>query len=202
MCGRHGSGHKVVRFWSTSESFIATPDDGRPMTDQLTVRAFDPDDSSRIETIRREALQSAGASYGDALASVDPDEIRAEYLDSDGAFLVGTLEGTVVATAAYRPAGEFQDAIFDRVDAATAELKWMHVDPAYHRRGFASAMLAELESLAVDRGFDSFVLHTSEDQTAAQEFYERHGFELVTTTDEEIGDAAFEALHYRRELSV
>jgi len=171
------------------------------MTGQLDVRPFVPDDSTRIEAIRRDALRSAGATYGDALDPVDPDDLLGDYIDSDGAFLVGTLDGSVVATAAFRPAGEFERAVFDEVDAATAELKWMHVDPAHHRRGFASAMLEKLESLAVDRGFDSFVLHTSEDQTAAQGFYERHGFELVTRTDETIGDASFEALHYQRELS-
>ncbi|WP_440991120.1 GNAT family N-acetyltransferase [Haloarchaeobius baliensis] len=171
------------------------------MTDQFDVRTFDPDDTGRIEAIRRDALRSAGVAYGDALDTVDPDALRADYLDSRGAFLVGTLDGTVVATGAFRPAGEFQEAVFDGVDAATAELKWMHVDPAHHRRGFASEMLGELESLALDRGFDSVVLHTSADQTAARRFYERHGYELVTRTQEKIGDAAFEALHYRRALS-
>ena len=123
------------------------------MTGQLDVRPFVPDDSTRIEAIRRDALRSAGATYGDALDPVDPDDLLGDYIDSDGAFLVGTLDGSVVATAAFRPAGEFERAVFD------------------------------------------------EDQTAAQGFYERHGFELVTRTDETIGDASFEALHYRRALS-
>jgi ribosomal protein S18 acetylase RimI-like enzyme len=171
------------------------------MTDQLVVRPFDPGDCTRIASLRRDALQSAGASYGDALDPVDADGIRSDYRDAGGAFLVGTLAGTVVATAAFRPTGEFQETIFGGVDETTAEVKWMYVDPAHYRRGFASRMLAELESLAVDRGFDTFVLHTSEAQTAAQRFYERHGFELVRRTDETIGDAAFEAVHYRRSLS-
>lgn len=171
------------------------------MTDQFDVRAFDPADRDRVATIRREALHSAGVAFGDELDPVTVDRLRTEYLDADGAFLVGTLDGTVVATAAVRPAGEFEEAVFDGVDDATAEVKWMHVDPDYHRRGFASAMLAELESLAIDRGFDTFVLHTSAEQTAAQRFYERHGFELVARTEERIGEATFEGLHYRRALS-
>lgn len=171
------------------------------MTATLSVRSFAPEDRTRIEAIRRAALESADAAFGDELDPVDLDELRADYLDSDGAFLVGTLDGTIVATAAVRPAGEFQADIFDGVDDATAEVKWMYVDPAHYRRGFASAMLAELETVALDRGFDTLVLHTSEDQTAAQRFYERHGFELVTRTDETIGDATFEAVHYRRKLS-
>ena len=40
------------------------------MTGQLDVRPFVPDDSTRIEAIRRDALRSAGATYGDALDPV------------------------------------------------------------------------------------------------------------------------------------
>ncbi|WP_435360584.1 GNAT family N-acetyltransferase [Haloarchaeobius sp. DFWS5] len=170
------------------------------MSGDLHVRGFDHRDIDRIDAVRRAALRSAGVSFGDAEEDSTVEAIRANFLDGDGAFLVGTVDEEVVATAAFRPASPDLTDVFGSIDDTTAEVKWVHVAPDHHRRGFASTMLAELMSLARGRGYETFVLHTSEYQTAAHRFYENHGFELVAQTDVELDGESFEAWHYRKQL--
>ena len=59
------------------------------MADSLTLRRYRPDDRDRVLGPHEVAMRDVGAAY----------------LESGGEFLVGTVDGEVVAMGAFRPAG-------------------------------------------------------------------------------------------------
>lgn len=65
------------------------------------------------------------------------------------------------------------------LDESTIEIKRMRVEPELQRRGFGSAILEELERLALQRGFTRAKLHTTLQQQAAQALYRQSGYEIV-----------------------
>ncbi|WP_435347231.1 GNAT family N-acetyltransferase [Haloarchaeobius sp. HRN-SO-5] len=150
------------------------------MTSDRNVRRYRPDDAARVRTLHVEALRDVGAFFADAEfdAELDDDltDVAASYLDADGEFLVGTVDGRVVAMGAFRPPGDRVRAVFDGLPDGTAELKRMRVDPAHQRRGHGQAVLDELERRAADRGYETLVLDVTERQDAARRFYETNGF--------------------------
>jgi GNAT superfamily N-acetyltransferase len=92
-------------------------------------------------------------------------QIDAAYLKSGGEFLVGTLDGRIVAMGAIR-----------KTSADQAEVKRMRVHPDFQRRGFGQAILDALEAKARDLGYKMIHLDTSTIQTAAQRFYAKNGY--------------------------
>jgi ribosomal protein S18 acetylase RimI-like enzyme len=112
---------------------------------------------------------------------------------------VGVVDGTVVATGAFRPPGGFLSAFID-TDPSTAEIKRMHVAPDHQRQGCAQRILDELHQRARDAGYSTFVLTTSNRQSAAMEFYEANGFEEVGREHVELPDESFDMLFYEKSL--
>jgi GNAT superfamily N-acetyltransferase len=85
-----------------------------------------------------------------------------------GAFVVARLDGRAVACGAVR-----------LLDAATAEVKRMFVDPAHRGLKLGAAVLTELEAEARALGAKQLVLETGERQRAAVGLYESFGFAPV-----------------------
>jgi GNAT superfamily N-acetyltransferase len=102
---------------------------------------------------------------GPDAASVDPDE----FSPPGGLFLVGLLDGVVVAMGGWRC-----------LDATTAEIKRMYVLPNARRRGLARGMLTELERTAADAGITEVVLNTGLEQPEAIAMYERAGYQPIS----------------------
>jgi len=96
-------------------------------------------------------------------------ELEAEEIDAGGgAFLVGYVDGRPVACGAVRLIGE-----------AAAEIKRMYVRPDVRGRGFARAVLTELERIARQLGAQRLVLETGERQCEALALYQRSGFARI-----------------------
>lgn len=155
------------------------------MSTDLRLRRYEPRDADRVLTLEREALEAVDARPDEAGWTDDLRTVEATYLDSGGEFLVGELDGEVVAMGGLK-----------RVDDATAEITRMRVDPDHHRRGFGEAVLLELESVAAALGYDELTLETTARQQAAQGLYEKYGYER--TGEREHG--RFEVLTYRKSL--
>jgi GNAT superfamily N-acetyltransferase len=88
-----------------------------------------------------------------------------EFAPPDGGLLIGVLDGVPVT------GGGFQ-----RFDADTAELKRIWTDRANRRRGFATALLAELEAAIVARGYRRVYLMTGNRQPEAEALYRATGY--------------------------
>jgi GNAT superfamily N-acetyltransferase len=88
-----------------------------------------------------------------------------EFAPPDGGMLIGLLDGRPVTGGA-----------FCRFGADTAELKriWTHRD--HRRRGYAMALLAELEAEIAARGYRKVYLITGDRQPEAEELYRTGGY--------------------------
>ena len=127
------------------------------------VRYDDPAVAALIEDLQQEYVVRYG-SRDESL--VDP----AEFAPPGGLFLLGLVDGEVVAMGGWR--------IHDDV-IGVVEIKRMYVLEAARRRGYARALLAELERTAFDSGATSIVLNTGQEQPEAVALYESAGYTPV-----------------------
>jgi GNAT superfamily N-acetyltransferase len=89
----------------------------------------------------------------------------AEFAPPDGGFVIGEVDGVTVTGGA-----------FQRFDAETAELKRIWTDSAHRRRGYATALLVELENTIGARGYRRVYLTTGHRQPEAEALYESTGY--------------------------
>jgi GNAT superfamily N-acetyltransferase len=134
----------------------------------LELRRFDDADSEAVRELHDMALADAGAHLGAGPWDDDLRAIPSFYLQDGGEFLVGWLDGRLVAMGALR-----------HVTAAAAEIKRMRVHPRFQRRGYGRTVLARLEDRARALGYSKLRLDTTVAQTAAQALYAREGYSEV-----------------------
>jgi GNAT superfamily N-acetyltransferase len=103
---------------------------------------------------------------GNEMTSVNPEEFE----PPDGVFLVFVEHGVTVAGGALR-----------RLSSDTCEIKRMWTSPAHRRKGYASAVLDELENVARTRGYTFLRLETGPAQPEARSLYERRGYTRIPT---------------------
>ncbi len=89
----------------------------------------------------------------------------AELAPPDGGLLIGLLNGIAVTGGAFR-----------RFDADTAEFKRVWTDSGCRRRGYAKALLAEMEATAAKRGYRRVYLITGNRQPEAEALYRTTGY--------------------------
>jgi ribosomal protein S18 acetylase RimI-like enzyme len=134
----------------------------------MHIRRYLPEDREAVLRLHEVAMHGAGIHLGEGAWYDDLHEIEAQYLRNGGEFLVGTLEGEIVAMGAVKKTGT------DR-----AEIKYMRVAPGLQRRGLGQAMLAALEERAAGLGYATLHLDTAARQEAARRLYEGNGYREV-----------------------
>jgi ribosomal protein S18 acetylase RimI-like enzyme len=128
----------------------------------------DPDALKLMEEVQQEYV----VRYGEIDATpID----AAEFAQPRGLFLVGYLDDVPVACGGWRahdgPAPDFQP--------GDAELKRMYVSASARGRGFARAVLGELERTALERGRTRTVLETGTAQPEAVALYDSSGYTRI-----------------------
>ena len=88
-----------------------------------------------------------------------------EFAAPDGAMLIGLSNSQPVTGGAFR-----------RFDTETAELKRIWTDSMHRRRGYAKALLVELEKEIGARGYTRIYLTTGDRQPEAEELYLTTGY--------------------------
>lgn len=126
-----------------------------------------PDAQALIEAVQAEYVARYG---GQDESPIDP----ADFEDPLGRFYVGYLDGTPVATGAWR-----RSSVRALGAEVTAEVKRMYVVPTAQRRGVARRMLAHLEATAAEAGIEALVLETGMKQPEAIALYTSAGYEPV-----------------------
>jgi ribosomal protein S18 acetylase RimI-like enzyme len=129
------------------------------------LRRYTPADREAVEYLHVFAIQQAGAYLGRGPWDDDVYTIEEAYLNNQGEFLIGVLDGVFVAMGALH-----------RTSPERAEIKRMRVYPDYQGRGFGQLILDELESRARAMGYRTLHLDTSVVQVPAQKLYEKNGF--------------------------
>jgi GNAT superfamily N-acetyltransferase len=133
----------------------------------MLVREYQARDAAAVWALHVEALSGVGALYPGPWDD-DFKRIAEVYFNPGGTFLVGELDGSIVAMGALR-----------WIDSATAEIKRMRIRPDRQRHGFGSLILQALERYASQRGLWHLELDTTTQQHAARAFYEKHGYHAV-----------------------
>ncbi len=131
----------------------------------LRIHRYEPENRDAVWRLHNEALDEVGAHLGNGLWDDDLHAIEAAYLEAGGEFLVGVLDGRVVAMGALR-----------RVSPEEAEVKRMRVEPALQGRGYGQALLDALHHRASGLGYSTLRLDTAVHQRAARSLYERNGY--------------------------
>jgi ribosomal protein S18 acetylase RimI-like enzyme len=152
----------------------------------LAIRQYIEDDKARVWALHNEALETTGAHAGKVPWDDDLHEIQKRYIGSGGEFLVGTLEGKIVAMGALR-----------RIDATTGEIKRMRVSREFQRRGYGTQILIALEQRARSLGISKLTLDTTGLQIAAQMLYEKYGYQETHRALVR----GFNVIHYEKHLS-
>lgn len=131
----------------------------------IRIRRFLPDDEPAVWALHYAALRAAGADVlGDGSWDDDLRDIPGSYLNGSGDFLVGIIDGEIVAMGALRRAH------------GGAEIKRMRVDPAFQRRGFGRHILRLLQERAIELGYRRLQLDVGPNLTAALSLYAAEGF--------------------------
>src|ERR671932_233091 len=91
----------------------------------LHIRRYEPEDKRAVRRLHDEALNEVGAHLGSGPWDDDLDDIESVYLDSGGEFVVGVLDGKIVAMGALM-----------RISPQKAELKRMRVKPGLQGLGY------------------------------------------------------------------
>jgi GNAT superfamily N-acetyltransferase len=121
-----------------------------------------------IGEVQQEYVRRYG---GEDTTPVDP----AQFAPPLGLFLMGYLDGVPVATGGWRVASPSEAGLLP----GDAELKRMYVVPSARGRGFARALLAELERTALAAGRRRMVLETGNAQPEAVALYISSGYDKV-----------------------
>ncbi|PKH37630.1 Acetyltransferase (GNAT) family protein [Nocardioides alpinus] len=126
-----------------------------------------PDAQALIEAVQAEYVVRYG---GQDESPIDP----ADFEDPLGQFFVAYLDGSPVATGAWR-----RSSVKALGAEVTAEVKRMYVVPAAQRRGVARRMLGHLEVTAAAEGIEVIVLETGMKQPEAIALYTSSGYEPI-----------------------
>ncbi len=151
----------------------------------LLIRRYVEADHARVLELHILGLEQFEASSPRGSWDADVDDIQGAYLGRKGEFLVGELDGEVVAMGGF----------WQKTDTV-AEIKRMRVHPKYQGRGFGQAILTELERRARSLGYSSLFLDTLPTMTPARRLYAKNGF--VQTGTKKVGP--FEAVLYEKTL--
>ena len=135
------------------------------MAASLEIRRYRPEDKEAVWRLHNEALDEVGAHLGNGEWDADLHEIQADYLKAGGEFLVGVLDGRVVAIGALK-----------RLSTGEAEVKRMRVEPALQGRGYGRAILDALHRRAAELGYSRLHLDTTAHQRVARSLYEANGY--------------------------
>jgi ribosomal protein S18 acetylase RimI-like enzyme len=133
----------------------------------LEIRRYQSSDRDAVWKLHVAALEAVGTRRPGPWDN-DFQDIEGVYLKNRGEFLVGLIEGQIIAMGALRLAGE-----------ETAEIKRMRVAPEHWRHGYGQAVFDRLQARAIELGFRRLVLDTTIQMTAAQELYRKNGFQEV-----------------------
>jgi ribosomal protein S18 acetylase RimI-like enzyme len=147
------------------ESQVSLSDDNVVV---FELRRYQDADAERVWYLHEAGLRQMDGRAGGGPWDDDLRAVPATYLASGGEFLVGVLDGELVATGALR-----------RVSPTVAQIKRMRVDIRFQSQGFGRAMLRALEDRARELDYRTLHLDTTTKQASAQRLYGSYGYHEV-----------------------
>ncbi|RJT07420.1 GNAT family N-acetyltransferase [Halococcus sp. IIIV-5B] len=157
-------------------------------TEAFTIRRYDPSDANRVWDIHKRAIQASPLEFvSNPQFDEDLRNVTEFYLDTGGEFLVGCLDGRVIATGGIEP-----------IDSRAVELQRLRVLPEHQQNGYGTSLLHRLEQSASAQGFERIQLHTDDVLTVAQQIYESRGYEETKREPHPTIDG--QVIYYRKSI--
>ncbi len=157
--------------------------------ENIIFRPFQEGDREQVRQLHEVALRGTNAFAESGNWDSDLDDVQANYIDNGGNFVVGELDGEIVAMGAYRKLAGSE---------TIAELKRARVRPDLQSQGIGKHLLALREAEIRERGYTAMQCDTTVNQPAAQHVLESAGFvELRRETE----GWPIEVIFYRKELA-
>jgi len=145
------------------------------------IRPLAPADVPAVKQLVEEVLGEFG--FAAQVGGVERDlvETRDRHAGRASGFWVAEVEGVVVGTVAIRPK-----------DAAACELKRLHVRPAERGTGLGQRLYEHAEAFARAAGYERIWLDSSRRFARAHRLYQRNGFVLLESLDNDWEDDVYE----------
>jgi len=138
----------------------------------IITRRYQLQDKDAVWELHRLALEPTGAMLpGGPWNDDDLNDIRREYINNGGDFLVGVINKKIICMGGIK-----------KKSASTAEIKRMRVHPDFQRTGLGQLILDKLEEKARLLGYTKLCLDTTTKQIAAQKLYEKNGYNRTGRT--------------------
>lgn len=135
------------------------------MTGSLHIRRYEAGDHGVVLRLHEAGLREMGTFIEEPGFDLDLLDIEGAYFEDSGEFLVGELDGEIVAMGALR-----------KTSPERAEIKRMRVAPECRRRGFGQEVLDVLHRRASALGYSILHLDTGINHGAAKNLYESNGY--------------------------
>lgn len=135
----------------------------------MIIRKFESKDQVPVKAL---ILSGLGEYFGFIDETLNPDLNDIVLSFFDGCFLVGEIEGEIVATGGYK---SFDDQII--------KIERVSVHSKFRRHGLASQLFNALISKAKKAGYKRVVLETTSDWDKAIKFWLKNGFQITHIDD-------------------
>ena len=187
---------------------------------ELSLRSYEPRDDEAIWALHEWAMEETDVNIADIPGTEDLHTVETAYLETGGAFVVGTVNSEQPldeqSTAAEQSAYTESDLATDdglivtmggivpnhaghsdeRDRPGAAEVHRMRVAPTHQRRGYGKQLLSELEQRAAAAGFETLLVTTSTRQSAALAFYAAQGYARTGSSTA----GSYELVHFEKRL--
>lgn len=137
----------------------------------LKIRRYQPEDNAVAKALNYAGLAQMRPDIdwrGIEVADGDYDDIENIYIDNRGEFLVGEIDGEVVATGAVK-----------KLDESCAEIKRIRIKPELQGNGYGETMTLALIKAAKKLGYKKVRIDTMVTNTRAQALLKKSGLCLA-----------------------
>jgi GNAT superfamily N-acetyltransferase len=126
---------------------------------------YRPEHQEPMLSLHRSAIEGFTLGMSQQEDEADLMSIEQVYLGNGGEFLVGLVDGRLIAMGGFK-----------RLSDALAELRRMRIARDLQGRGYGTQLLRELERRAFQSGVRTICLDTARKRPLTLEFYRKHGY--------------------------
>ncbi len=147
----------------------------------VRIRALEPADVAAVTALVTEVLAEFGFTAQVGGVEEDLREVRDRYGGGKAGFWVAERDGIVVGTVAVRPK-----------EGGACELKRLYLRPAERGTGLGQRLYEHAEAFARAAGYERIWLDSSRRFERAHRLYQRNGFVLLESLDNDWEDDVYE----------
>jgi len=137
----------------------------------MKIEVFTPELAGEVGQFVLGVLEGEGYGY-DPEKDFDLEDIYGYYIDNDGVFYIGTIDGVVVGTGAVR-----------RINSKKCEIKRIYVKQEFRGRGFGEELFLNALKFARTH-YHVVTLKTDRTLIEAINMYQKHGFSVVNENND------------------